>query len=70
MDTDQCYMDAQGILKSVALLSKVSGAVTQGNQRYVLVGSLLTDDAHNCFICVFAYCSPLLASTLISDNFF
>jgi hypothetical protein len=50
MDTDQCYMDAQGILKSVALLSKVSGAVTQGNQRYVLiVGSLLTD-AHNCFI--------------------
>jgi hypothetical protein len=63
-------MDAQGILKLVALLSKVSGAVTQGNQRYVLVvGSLLTDDAHNCSIRVFAYCSPLPASTLTSDNF-
>jgi hypothetical protein len=51
-------------------LGKVSGAVTQDNQRYVLVvGSLLTDNAHNCSIRVFAYCSPLLASTLTSDNF-
>jgi hypothetical protein len=32
MDTGQCYMDVQGILKSVALLSKVSGAVTQATK--------------------------------------
>jgi hypothetical protein len=53
-----------------SLLSKASDAVTQSNQRYVLVvGSLLTDETHNCFIRIFAYCSTLLASTLAPDKF-
>ena len=41
-----------------------------GKQMYILVvGSLLADEAHNYFMRVFVYCSPLLASTLAPDKF-
>ena len=58
------------MLSHMSLLNEAYGAVTQDKQMYVLVvGSLLADEAHNYFMHVFVYCSPLLASTLALDNF-